>query len=69
MCFLCAHGIDSMKIVSAITGMPSMSKEEVDAFIEKKLALQIGTIDDGGYANLVFNLYGSTTTNALKNFL
>lgn len=52
MCFLCARGIDSMKIVSAITGMPSMSREEVDAFLEKKLALQIGTIDDGGYANI-----------------
>lgn len=52
MCFLGARGIDSMKIVSAITGMPFMSREEVDAFLEKKLALQIGTIDNEGYANI-----------------
>lgn len=33
-----------MKIISTITGTPSMSKE-VDAFLESKLNLQIGTID------------------------
>jgi nitroimidazol reductase NimA-like FMN-containing flavoprotein (pyridoxamine 5'-phosphate oxidase superfamily) len=41
-----------MKIISAITGTPSMSKEEVDAFLESKLNLQIGTIDDDGDPNI-----------------
>jgi len=41
-----------MKIISTITGTPSMSKEEVDAFLESKLNLQIGTIDDDGDPNI-----------------
>jgi PPOX class probable F420-dependent enzyme len=41
-----------MKVVGAITGTPSMSKEEVDAFLESKLNLQIGTIDDEGDPNI-----------------
>jgi nitroimidazol reductase NimA-like FMN-containing flavoprotein (pyridoxamine 5'-phosphate oxidase superfamily) len=41
-----------MKIISAITSTPSMSKEEVDAFLESKLNLQIGTIDDEGDPNI-----------------
>ena len=41
-----------MKVISAITGIPSMNKEEVDAFLESKLNLQIGTIDDEGDPNI-----------------
>jgi len=41
-----------MKIISAIAGTPSMSKEEVDIFLENKLNLQIGTIDDDGDPNI-----------------
>ena len=36
-----------MKIISAIPGTSSMDKEEVNKFLESKLLLQIGTIDDG----------------------
>lgn len=32
--------------------MFSVCTAQVDAFLEKKLARQIGTIDDGGYANI-----------------
>jgi nitroimidazol reductase NimA-like FMN-containing flavoprotein (pyridoxamine 5'-phosphate oxidase superfamily) len=35
-----------VKIISAIPGAPSMSKEEVNYFLKSKLILQIGTIDD-----------------------
>jgi nitroimidazol reductase NimA-like FMN-containing flavoprotein (pyridoxamine 5'-phosphate oxidase superfamily) len=41
-----------MKIISAIISSPSMSKEEVETFLEKKLNLQIGTIDDKGDPNI-----------------
>jgi nitroimidazol reductase NimA-like FMN-containing flavoprotein (pyridoxamine 5'-phosphate oxidase superfamily) len=41
-----------MKIISAVISSPSMSKEEVDTFLEKKLNLQIGTIDDKGDPNI-----------------
>lgn len=41
-----------MKVISAITGAPSMSKEEVDTFLENKLNLQIGTIDEDGDPNI-----------------
>lgn len=41
-----------MKVISAITGVPSMSKEEVDTFLENKLNLQIGTIDEDGDPNI-----------------
>ena len=40
--------ISDTKIISAIAGTPSMSEEEVNAFLENKLNLQIGTIDDDG---------------------
>src|SRR5687767_6601864 len=41
-----------MKIIGAITSTPTMSKDEVDAFLESKLNLQIGTIDDDGDPNI-----------------
>ncbi len=41
-----------MKIISAIPGAPSMNKEEVNKFLESKLLLQIGTIDDEGDPNI-----------------
>ena len=41
-----------MKIISAITGTPSMNKEEVNTFLENKLNLQLGTIDDEGDPNI-----------------
>jgi nitroimidazol reductase NimA-like FMN-containing flavoprotein (pyridoxamine 5'-phosphate oxidase superfamily) len=41
-----------LKVISSITGTPSMSKEEIDTFLEKKLNLQIGTIDDEGDPNI-----------------
>jgi general stress protein 26 len=42
----------NVKIISAIPGTPSMNKEEVDKFLETKLLLQIGTIDDEGDPNI-----------------
>ena len=44
--------INSVNIISAISGTPSLSKEEVDIFLESKLNLQIGTIDDDGDPNI-----------------
>jgi general stress protein 26 len=41
-----------MRIISAISGTTSMSKEEVDKFLEKKLNLQLGTIDENGDPNI-----------------
>ena len=41
-----------MKIISAIPGTPPMNKEEVYKFLESKLLLQIGTIDDEGDPNI-----------------
>lgn len=38
--------------VGAITGTPSMSQQEVDTFLENKLNLQIGTIDNEGDPNI-----------------
>ena len=64
--FLHVLQISFMKVVSAITGAPSMSKEEVDTFLGNKLNLQIGTIDEDGI--LISNLYGSTTIRREKNF-
>jgi hypothetical protein len=49
-----------MKVISAITGTSSMSKEEVDTFLENKLNLQLGSIDDDGDPNIQpvwFNYY------------
>jgi hypothetical protein len=40
--------MNSVKIISAIPGTPSMINEEVEKFLEGKLLLQIGTIDDEG---------------------
>ena len=50
--FYMNFGSLDMKIISAIKGTPSMSKEEVHTFFEKKLNLQIGTIDDEGDPNI-----------------
>lgn len=41
-----------MKVISAIIGTPSMSRQEVDTFLENKLNLQIGTIDNEGNPNI-----------------
>jgi nitroimidazol reductase NimA-like FMN-containing flavoprotein (pyridoxamine 5'-phosphate oxidase superfamily) len=41
-----------MRIISAISGTPSMSKEEVDTFLERRLNLQLGTIDEKGDPNI-----------------
>jgi hypothetical protein len=49
-----------MKVISAITSTSSMSKEEVDTFLENKLNLQLGSIDDDGDPNtqpVWFNYY------------
>ena len=43
-----------------------MDKEEVVTFLEKKLNLQMGTIDDEGDPNI--NQYGLTTIRIGKNF-
>jgi nitroimidazol reductase NimA-like FMN-containing flavoprotein (pyridoxamine 5'-phosphate oxidase superfamily) len=70
-----------MKITSAIISSPSMSKEEVDTFLEKKLNLQIGTIDDKGDPNIhpvwfnydkdreKFLIITSIATKKIKNLL
>ena len=44
--------MNSVKIISAIPGTPSMINEEVEKFLESKLLLQIGTIDDEGDPNI-----------------
>ena len=41
-----------MRIISAISGTPAMSKEEVDTFLERRLNLQLGTIDEKGDPNI-----------------
>ena len=41
-----------MKVISTITGTPSMSKEGVEIFLENKLNLQLDTIDDEGDPNI-----------------
>ena len=41
-----------MRIISAISGSPSMSKEEVDTFLERRLNLQLGTMDEKGDPNI-----------------
>ena len=41
-----------MKIISAIPSAPPMNKEGVNKFLESKLLLQIGTIDDEGDPNI-----------------
>jgi PPOX class probable F420-dependent enzyme len=44
--------MNSVKIISAIPGTPSMINEEVEKLLESKLLLQIGTIDDEGDPNI-----------------
>ena len=41
-----------MKIISATSEIPSMSKEEVDRFLENTLNLQLATIDKQGDPNI-----------------
>lgn len=41
-----------MKIISATSEIPSMSKEEVEGFLEKTLNLQLATIDKQGDPNI-----------------
>jgi general stress protein 26 len=41
-----------MKIISATTEIPSMTKEEVKRFLESKLNLQLATIDNQGDPNI-----------------
>jgi nitroimidazol reductase NimA-like FMN-containing flavoprotein (pyridoxamine 5'-phosphate oxidase superfamily) len=41
-----------MKIISTITETPSMTKEEIDKFLESKLMLLISTIDEKGEPNI-----------------
>ena len=41
-----------MRIISAISGSPSMSKEEVDTFFERRLNFQLGTMDEKGDPNI-----------------
>jgi hypothetical protein len=50
--FLHVFQVRFTKVISAITGAPSMSKEEVDTSLENKLNLQIGTIDEDGDPNI-----------------
>ena len=40
-----------MKVIGAIACTPPMCKEEIDAFLQKNLILQIGTIDEKGDPN------------------
>jgi general stress protein 26 len=41
-----------MKIISATTETPSMTKEQVDMFLEGKLMLQMSTLDKKGEPNI-----------------
>jgi Pyridoxamine 5'-phosphate oxidase len=41
-----------MKIISATTETPGMTKEEKDRFLESKLMLQMSTIDEQGEPNI-----------------
>lgn len=43
---------NNVKIINAITEIPSMTKEEADIFLESKLNLQFATIDDKGDPNI-----------------
>ena len=47
-----------MKVISAIAGTSPMSKEEIDAFLQKNLILQIGTIDEKGDSSLPLITFG-----------
>jgi hypothetical protein len=77
--FVRVFRISGMKVISAITSTSSMSKEEVDTFLENKLNLQLGSIDDDGDPNIQpvwFNYYNDReklliitpkTTKKIKN--
>jgi general stress protein 26 len=41
-----------MKIVQATSEIPSMTREEVDRFLESKLNLQLATVDKQGWPNI-----------------
>jgi PPOX class probable F420-dependent enzyme len=41
-----------MKIITATTATPGMTKEEIDRFLESKLMLQMSTIDEHGEPNI-----------------
>jgi nitroimidazol reductase NimA-like FMN-containing flavoprotein (pyridoxamine 5'-phosphate oxidase superfamily) len=41
-----------MKIISATTETPGMTREEIDRFLESKLMLQMSTIDELGEPNI-----------------
>jgi len=55
-----------MKIISATTETPGMTKKEIDRFLESKLMLQISTIDEKGEPK--YNLSGFTMIKIGKNF-
>jgi hypothetical protein len=55
-----------MKVTSAITGTSSMSKEEVDTFLENKLICNSVLLMTMGI--LIFNQYGSITIMIEKVF-
>jgi PPOX class probable F420-dependent enzyme len=50
--YVCIYVIYIMKIISATSEIPSMSKEEVERFLESKLNLQLATIDKQGDPNI-----------------
>ena len=41
-----------MKIISAITETPGMTRKEIDRLLESKLMLQMSTIDEQGEPNI-----------------
>lgn len=41
-----------MKVFQASNGIPGLTKEEVDSFLENKLNLQLATIDSRGWPNI-----------------
>ena len=41
-----------MKLIMANNRIPSMTKEEIDGFLENKLMLQMSTIDEKGEPNI-----------------
>ena len=48
--FVCHQSI--MKIISATTETPGMTKEQVDKFLEGKFMLQMSTLDEKGEPNI-----------------
>jgi hypothetical protein len=41
-----------MKLITANNRIPTMTKEEIDRFLESKLMLQMSTIDEKGEPNI-----------------